>query len=88
MHAGDEPDDAHNRPQNRRCPALLNLGHHQKIDRAAQQCAAHRHIEGQNRIGGEENAAHKGEHEKECGKDTNGDKILYRKTFFLNGLHD
>ena len=88
MHPGHEPDDAHNCTQNRRCPALLNLGQHEEIDRAAQQCAAHRHIKGQDRVGGEEYAADQSEHEKECGKDTNGDKILYRKTFFLNGLHD
>ena len=82
MHPGHEPDDAHNCTQNRRCPALLNLGQHEEIDRAAQQCAAHRHIKGQDRVGGEEYAADQSEHEKECGKDTNGE------TFFLNGLHD
>ena len=40
-------------------------------------------------VGGEEYAADQSEHEKKSAeKDTNGDKILYRKTFFLNGLHD
>ena len=67
VHTGHEPDDAHNRAQNRRCPTLLNLGHHQQIHGSAEQCAAHRHIEGQYGIGGKEYAAYEGKHKKQSG---------------------
>ena len=87
MHTGDEPDDAQQRSQNGDGPALLHFGQHQQIHGAAQQRTAHGHIERQHRVGGEEDAAHQGEHQKQGGKDAHGHQILDGQSFFYSRLH-
>ena len=66
------------------CPALLNLGHHEQIHRAAEQCAANRHIEGQHGIRCEENAAYEGKHKKQCRENSHGHKVLHGQSLFYS----
>ena len=88
MHAGHKPDDAQERAENARRPALLHLGKHKQVHRSAQQRAADGHIESQHRVRCEEDAAHKSEHQKERRKNTDCDEVLYSQAFFIDRLHN
>ena len=78
----NKPDDPHNDTKNGDAPPLLNLGDHQKIYRAAQQCCTHRHIECQNRVWCKENTANHGKHQENCAENAGCHKIFDSETLF------